>query len=201
MHLLDGNAADWPTECAAYEEAIAASGGLDLVFFGTGPDGHVGRNEPGSSLHSRTRPKTLAYDTRKVLAARWQGLADGEEVPTVALTMGLGTLLEAKELVVLFPGVGRAHALERCLEHGVNHMFPVSVMQMHKRVCFVADEDATLELRVKTVRYFKGLTETEARTGAGGSGAGRGRRPSIEQALGAADVKVAGVEARIPGSW
>jgi glucosamine-6-phosphate deaminase len=177
VNFLDGNASDLDAECARYEAAIAASGGIDLAFFSTGRAGHVARNEPGSSLKSRTRPKTLDDDTMEQLAVRWarqpataaNGSGDGGggggggsdmPVPKVTLTMGVGTLLESKEVVVLFSGSARARALEAALEFGVNHMFPVSAFQRHPRVLFLCDEDATLELRVKTVKYFEGLAKT-----------------------------------------
>lgn len=160
-HMLDGNAADLEAECARYEAAVAANGGIDLAFFSTGADGHVARNEPGSSLGSGTRPKTLAWDTLQQLAGRWG--CSPAEVPNVTLTMGMQTLLGAREVVVVFSGSNRAKALEAALERGVNHMFPVSVFQKHAKVLFVCDEDATLELRMKTVAYFKGLDETARR--------------------------------------
>jgi glucosamine-6-phosphate deaminase len=157
VHMLDGTCGKdaWAATCAAFEEKIAAHGGLDLVFCSTGGDGHVARNEPGSSLKSRTRPKTLAHDTKVQLAARWGVAVDA--VPGVALTMGIGTIMDAKRVLVLFASVHRAYALERCLEHGINHMYPVSMLQQHPEVTFACDEDATFELRVKTVKYFKSL--------------------------------------------
>ena len=98
-------------------------GGLDFVFFSTGPDGHVARNEPGSSLQSKTRAKTLALDTHEQLASRWGVSKD--EIPKVCLTMGIGTVRTAKDVLVMFNGSSRARALEAALEKGVNHMFPV----------------------------------------------------------------------------
>lgn len=212
MHLLDGNAADLQAECDAYEAKIAAVGGVELFLGGIGPDGHIAFNEPGelffsnavhdlffsrffayfilsrllrpvagSSLSSRTRVKTLAYDT--ILAnSRFFG-NDISAVPKMALTVGVGTVMDAREVVVLITGAHKAYALYKCIEEGVSHMWTVSALQMHPRACIVADEDATLELRVKTVRYFKGIQETqetllrkplEGYTGAGGGGGGRG---------------------------
>ena len=120
------------------------------AFFFLGEFGQVARNEPGSSLTSQTRPKTLAADTKEQLALRWH--EPQEEVPTLTLSVGVGTLLVAKEVVVLFAGSKRARALEAALEKSVNHMYPVSAFQRHKKVLFVCDEDAVLELKVKTVR-------------------------------------------------
>ena len=186
VHFLDGNAPDWDAECARFEAAIAEVGGLDVAVFSTGPEGHVARNEPGSSLRARTRAKTLAYDTRLQLAERW-GLprasagggapaAGGGALPEVALTMGVATIGAARELVVLFSGISRAAALERAIERGVNHMCPVSAYQRHPCALFWVDEDATLELKVKTVTYFKGLQQTVRELGAA-TGAPQEPRP------------------------
>ena len=114
LHVLDGGVdrEAWADECAAYEAKIAAAGGFDLVFCSTGGDGHVARNEPGSSLKSRTRPKTLAHDTKSQLAERWK--CPVGDVPSVALTVGVGTIMGARRVLVLFASVHRAYALERC---------------------------------------------------------------------------------------
>jgi len=154
-HILDGNAPDLEEECRKYEEAIAAVGGIELFLGGIGTDGHMAFNEPGSSLASKTRVKTLAYET--VLAnARFFG-GDVNKVPKMALTVGVGTILDAREVLIMASGQSKAHALAKCLEEGVNHMYTLSALQMHPRACVVCDEDATNELRVRTVKYFKGL--------------------------------------------
>ncbi|CAI5697273.1 unnamed protein product [Oreochromis niloticus] len=124
-------------------------------YVGIGPDGHIAFNEPGSSLVSRTRVKTLAKDTI-VANARFFG-NDLSKVPTMALTVGVGTVMDAKEVMILITGAHKAFALYKAIEEGVNHMWTVSAFQQHPRTIFVCDEDATLELRVKTVKYFKGL--------------------------------------------
>ncbi|XP_045250292.2 glucosamine-6-phosphate deaminase 1 isoform X3 [Macaca fascicularis] len=152
-HILDGNAVDLQAECDAFEEKIKAAGGIELFVGGIGPDGHIAFNEPGSSLVSRTRVKTLAMDT--ILAnARF---FDGEltKVPTMALTVGVGTVMDAREVMILITGAHKAFALYKAIEEGVNHMWTVSAFQQHPRTVFVCDEDATLELKVKTVKYFK----------------------------------------------
>uniref|UniRef100_A0A3Q3XKJ6 Glucosamine-6-phosphate isomerase n=1 Tax=Mola mola TaxID=94237 RepID=A0A3Q3XKJ6_MOLML len=154
-HILDGNAEDLEAECQAYEQKISEAGGVELFVGGIGPDGHIAFNEPGSSLVSRTRVKTLAKDT--ILAnARFFG-NDLSKVPTMALTVGVGTVMDAKEVMILITGAHKAFALYKAIEEGVNHMWTVSAFQQHPRTIFVCDEDATLELRVKTVKYFKGL--------------------------------------------
>lgn len=154
-HILDGNAADLQAECDAFEEKIQAAGGIELFVGGIGPDGHIAFNEPGSSLVSRTRVKTLAMDTILANARFFDG--DLAKVPTMALTVGVGTVMDAKEVMILITGAHKAFALYKAIEEGVNHMWTVSAFQQHPRTVFVCDEDATLELKVKTVKYFKGL--------------------------------------------
>ncbi|NXE44767.1 GNPI2 isomerase, partial [Casuarius casuarius] len=153
-HILDGNAPDLQAECDAFEKKIEAAGGIDLFVGGIGPDGHIAFNEPGSSLSSRTRLKTLAMDTILANAKYFDG--DLSKVPTMALTVGVGTVMDAREVMILITGAHKAFALYKAIEEGVNHMWTVSAFQQHPRTIFVCDEDATLELRVKTVKYFKG---------------------------------------------
>nr|XP_004611156.1 unnamed protein product [Sorex araneus] len=154
-HILDGNAADLQAECDAFEEKIRAAGGIELFVGGIGPDGHIAFNEPGSSLVSRTRVKTLAMDTILANARFFKG--DLTQVPTMALTVGVGTVMDAREVMILITGAHKAFALYKAIEEGVSHMWTVSAFQQHPRTVFVCDEEATLELRVKTVKYFKGL--------------------------------------------
>lgn len=155
VHILNGNASDLEAECAAYENAIQALGGIQLFVGGVGPDGHIAFNEPGSSLGSRTRIKTLTYDT-KVANSRFFG-GDVAQVPSTALTVGVGTLLDAKEVIILVSGHNKARALHHAIEEGVNHMWTVSCLQLHPKALIVADEDSTDELRVGTVKYFKDI--------------------------------------------
>lgn len=155
VHILNGNAPDLKAECVAYEEAIAAVGGIELFLGGIGTDGHIAFNEPGSSIASRTRVKTLAYETI-VANARFFG-GDIQKVPKMALTVGVGTIMDAREVLIIITGQHKAVALEKCVEQGVSHMWTLSAVQLHKCACLVCDEDATGELRVRTVRYFKGL--------------------------------------------
>lgn len=155
VHILNGNAKDLDAECHQYEAAIKKAGGIELFLGGIGTDGHVAFNEPGSSLTSKTRVKTLAYDTI-VANARFFG-GDINKVPKMALTVGVGTVMDAREVVIIITGVHKAFALYKAIEEGVNHMWTVSAIQMHPKAMIVCDEDATSELRVKTVKYFKGL--------------------------------------------
>ncbi|CAO3571593.1 unnamed protein product [Mortierella alpina] len=155
VHILDGNAKDLDLECQRYEEKIAAVGGIELFLGGIGPDGHIAFNEPGSSLNSRTRVKTLAYDTIVANARFFDN--DITKVPNLALTVGVATVMDAREVCIIITGAHKALALAKCIEEGVNHMWTVSAIQLHPRGMVVCDEDATLELHVKTVNYFKSI--------------------------------------------
>ncbi len=172
VNILDGNAPDLVRECNEYEAKIEAVGGIELFLGGIGEDGHIAFNEPGSSLSSRTRIKTLAYDT--ILAnARFFG-DDIAAVPRMALTVGVKTVLESREVAVVVTGQRKALALSMAIEHGVNHLWTLSALQTHPWALIVVDEDATAgtgtcarerdmlitiypELRVKTVKYFKSI--------------------------------------------
>lgn len=150
VHIPNGNAPDLAAECDAYEAAIVAAGGIDLFLAGIGGDGHIAFNEPGSSLASRTRVKTLAYDTVLDNARFFDN--DITQVPRLALTVGVQTVLDAREVVAIVVGARKAVALRECLESSVNHMWTLSALQLHRHAMIVADEDATLELRVRTVK-------------------------------------------------
>jgi glucosamine-6-phosphate deaminase len=155
VHILNGMAADLAEECAAYEESIRAAGGIDLFLGGMGVDGHIAFNEPGSSLLSRTRVKTLTTDTR-IANARFFG-DHAEQVPATALTVGVGTVMDAREVLIIVSGHNKARALRAAVEEGLNHMWTLSCLQMHPRAIIVCDEAATDELKVGTVRYFKDI--------------------------------------------
>jgi len=155
IHILDGNAADLLLECREYENKIQEFGGIELFLGGIGPDGHIAFNEPGSSLSSRTRIKTLNYDTIVANARFFDN--DIAQVPTRALTTGVGTVMDAREVLIMVTGMNKATALHECVENGINHMWTVSAIQMHPCGMIVADEDATMELKVKTVKYFKDI--------------------------------------------
>merc|ERR1712045_648958 len=160
-HVLDGNAKNLVAECEEYEKKIAAAGGIELFIGGIGPDGHIAFNEPGSSLVSRTRVKTLAQDTIIANARFFDG--DISQVPKQALTVGVGTVMDAREVMILITGAHKAFALYKAIEEGVSHMWTVSAFQQHPSTLFICDEDATLELRVKTVKYFKDLWSVHAK--------------------------------------
>ncbi|CAG8545143.1 1220_t:CDS:2 [Acaulospora morrowiae] len=155
VHILNGNAENLDDECKKFEEKMKAFGGVELFLGGIGPDGHIAFNEPGSSLSSRTRVKTLAYDT--ILANSRFFDNDISKVPRMALTVGVGTVMDAREVAIIITGAHKAPALAKCIEEGVNHMWTVSAIQLHPKALIVCDEDATLELHVKTVKYFKSI--------------------------------------------
>ena len=155
IHILNGNASDLEAECANYEMMIQEAGGIDLFIGGVGVDGHIAFNEPGSSLSSRTRQKTLTTETRMV-NSRFFG-NDMNKVPAFALTVGVGTVMDACEVMVLVNGHAKARALQAVVEGGVSQMFTISALQMHQHGIIVCDEAATDELKVGTYRYFKDI--------------------------------------------
>ncbi len=151
-HILNGMAEDPEAECAAYEKAIVDAGGIDLFLGGIGPDGHVAFNEPGSSLSSRTRIKTLTTDT--VIANSRFFDNDVNKVPKTALTVGVGTVLDAREVLILVNGHHKARALYHAVEGPINQMWTISALQLHQKGIIVCDYDACAELRVGTYKYF-----------------------------------------------
>ena len=155
INILNGNAPDLEKECADYEARIKAAGGIDLFLGGIGPDGHIAFNEPGSSLASRTRVKSLTTDT--IIANSRFFENDITKVPKTALTVGVGTIMDAKEVMILVNGHHKARALKMAVEGSVNHMWTISVLQMHPKGVIVCDDAATDELMVGTVNYFKDI--------------------------------------------
>ena len=154
-NLLDGNAKDFAVECQRYEDKIASYGGIDLFIGGIGEDGHIAFNEPGSSLTSRTRVKTLTTDTIEVNSRFFNN--DISLVPKTALTVGVGTIMDAKEVMILANGAKKAQALKQGVEGSVNHMWTISALQLHRHGIIVTDEAACAELKVGTYRYFKDI--------------------------------------------
>ncbi|WP_279495796.1 glucosamine-6-phosphate deaminase [Aeromonas veronii] len=155
INILNGNAEDLVAECKRYEDKIKSYGKIHLFMGGVGNDGHIAFNEPASSLSSRTRVKTLTEDTR-IANSRFFG-GDMEQVPKLALTVGVGTLMDAEEIMILVTGHGKALALQAAVEGSVNHMCTISTLQLHPKGMMVCDEPSTMELKVKTVRYFQQL--------------------------------------------
>ncbi|MGI6243371.1 MAG: glucosamine-6-phosphate deaminase [Prevotella sp.] len=157
IHILNGNAKDLKAECEHYEEMIAEAGGIDLFIGGIGPDGHIAFNEPGSSLTSRTRVKTLMTDTLIANSRFFQN--DVNQVPRYALTVGVGTVMDAREVMILVNGHHKARALQAAVEGGVSSWCTVSALQMHQHGIIVADDLACDELKVSTYKYFKDIEQ------------------------------------------
>ena len=155
VNILNGNADDLEAECARYEAKIKSYGGIDLFMGGIGPDGHIAFNEPGSSLTSRTRVKTLTTDT--IIANSRFFENDINKVPKTALTVGVGTVMDSREVMILANGHGKARALAHAIEGAVSQMWTVSVLQMHPKGIIVCDDAACDELKYGTVKYFKDI--------------------------------------------
>jgi len=155
VRLLDGNALDLEKECDDFESETKRLGGFHVFLGSIGPDGHIGFNEPGSSLSSRTRIKTITRGARAA-NARWFG-NDINKVPKTGLTMGVATIMDAQEVVMVISGFNKARALQQIVEAEVNHMWTVSMIQLHRYGMIVCDEEATMELKVGTVKYFKDI--------------------------------------------
>jgi len=155
VNFLNGNASDLETECKAYEQRIAKVGGIDLFVSGTGEEGQVAMNEPGSSSSGKTHWQYISRSTRLRKAEQWGVPID--RVPKAGLSVGWATIMSSKEVLTVVFGQHKASALNKCIEQGINHMFPLSSLQDHVGACVVADVDATSELRTRTVQYFKGI--------------------------------------------
>ena len=161
VNLLNGMAEDVDAECERYEAKMKSYGKVHLFIGGVGVDGHIAFNEPASSLSSRTRIKTLTEDTLIANSRIFNN--DVNQVPKFALTVGVGTLLDAEEILILVTGHNKALALQACVEGPVNHLWTISALQLHRRAVVVCDEPSTQELKVKTVKYFKQLEQNVAR--------------------------------------
>ncbi|MFI3261577.1 MAG: glucosamine-6-phosphate deaminase [Rikenellaceae bacterium] len=155
VNILNGNAECLEQECADYEARIKSYGGIKLFMGGIGPDGHIAFNEPASSLASRTRQKTLTMDT--IIANSRFFDNDINKVPKTSLTVGVGTILDSEEVIIIVNGHSKARALRHAVEEGINHMWTISALQMHRKGIIVCDEDATAELKVGTYKYFKDI--------------------------------------------
>ncbi|MFB7086620.1 glucosamine-6-phosphate deaminase [Streptomyces sp. NPDC056296] len=147
----DGTAADVQGACEAYDKALGGTGGVDLQLLGIGTDGHIGFNEPCSSLASRTRIKTLTEQTRVDNARFFDG--DIEQVPHHVITQGIGTILEARHVVLLATGEGKADAVAASVEGPVAAVCPASALQLHPHATVVVDEAAAAKL--KLADYFR----------------------------------------------
>jgi glucosamine-6-phosphate deaminase len=155
VYRIDCSATDAAAECARYEAKIKNYGGIHLFLGGIGPDGHIAFNEPGSSLSSRTRKKELTTDT--IIANSRFFDNDVNKVPKTALTVGVGTVMDAQEVLIVVNGHNKARALQHAIEEPISHMWTVSALQMHPHGIIVCDEAACDELRLGTYKYFKDI--------------------------------------------
>lgn len=155
INIPNGMATDLEAECQRYEDKIKAVGGITLFLSGVGEDGHIAFNEPGSSLSSRTRSKELTHDT--ILANSRFFDYDVEKVPKLALTVGVGTLLDSKEILTIINGYKKSQAAYYGIEGCVTQMWTISALQLHRKALLIVDEDAVSDLKVKTYRYFKDI--------------------------------------------
>ena len=154
-HILNGNAEDIEAECERYEAKIKEVGGIDLFMGGIGPDGHIAFNEPGSSLTSRTRVKSLTTDT--IIANSRFFDNDLDKVPKTAVTVGVGTVMDAREVMILANGHNKARAIREAVEGPVSQRWTITCLQLHPHGIIVCDEEACDELTVGTYRYFKDI--------------------------------------------
>ena len=156
VHIPDGNAKDIPAFCAKYEKQIRAAGGIDLQVLGIGTDGHIGFNEPTSSLASRTRIKTL---TRQTVKDNARFFGSESQVPHHVITMGIGTIMDARQIVMLAFGPKKSRAIAEAVEGPITSVNPASVLQMHPvtKVCL---DDAAAK-RLKRADYFRWVYENK----------------------------------------
>ena len=159
IHILDGNAPDLKAECDQYEKSIAAAGGVDLFLGGVGEDGHLAFNEPYSSLQSRTRVMTLTYDTLLVNSRFFEN--DINKVPKQAMSVGVATVLDSREVLILAFGHKKARSIQQAVEGPMTHVVTLSALQNHPCGTVVVDELAAGELKVNTYKYFKQIEEAE----------------------------------------
>ena len=159
INMLNGMTTDYEKECLDYEAKIKSYGKIHLFIGGVGTDGHIAFNEPGSSLSSRTRVKTLTMETIHSNARFFNN--DINLVPKTALTVGVGTITDAEEVMIIATGSSKAEALKHGIEGSISHMWPISILQMQQHGLIVCDDAATRDLRPETIKYFK---EIEQRT-------------------------------------
>lgn len=155
IHILNGVAENLEKECENYEKAITSCGGIDLFLGGVGEDGHIAFNEPFSSLDSLTRIKTLTSDTIRVNSRFFDG--DISQVPTTALTVGISTILSAKEVLILATGTKKAKAVYHAVEDKISHKWPVTALQTHRHGILICDKDSAQNLEPETLAYFKDI--------------------------------------------
>ena len=159
VNILNGMADDLEAECARYEAKIASYGGIDLFMGGSGVDGHIAFNEPFTSLSSRTGVRDLTEDT-KIVNSRFFG-NDPSKVPVKALSVGVATVTDSREVLLLINGHNKARALKHCVEGGVSSAWTISALQNHNNAYIACDELACGELKVDTYKYFLDVYKSE----------------------------------------
>lgn len=155
VNILNGNASDLEKECLDYEAKIISYGGIDLFLGGVGVDGHIAFNEPYSSLQSKTRVKTLTEDT--IIANSRFFDNDPQKVPKQSVTVGISTIMNSREVLIIANGHLKARALQQAVEGSMSHVWTITALQNHPKGIIICDEAATIELKVGTYRYFKEL--------------------------------------------
>lgn len=156
INILNGEAKDLKKEAQRFEDKIKSYGKINLFIGGVGEDGHIAFNEPGSSLSSRTRDKELTEKTRLDNSRFFK---DIDEVPKLALTIGVGTIIDSEQVMILANGSNKSEAIYHAIEGSVNHLWTISALQLHPSAIFVLDDDASEDLTVKTYKYFKEIEE------------------------------------------
>lgn len=159
INILDGMAKDPEKECKEYEEKIESYGGIDLFLGGSGIDGHIAFNEPFTSLTSRTGIRVLTQDTLIANSRFFDN--DPNKVPKTALSVGVGTVCDSKQVLLIISGHNKARALRHCVEGSVDHGWTISALQLHKDGIIACDEAACGELKVNTYKYFKEIYKDE----------------------------------------
>ena len=159
QHIPLNSMGDYDSYCVQYEQKIKESGGIDIQILGIGTDGHIAFNEAGSSLSSRTRPVTLSESTLMANAIHFN--SDKSAVPEMAITMGVGTIMEAKQCILLASGKSKSVAIVNAVEGPITSSVPASVLQMHPNTSFIIDEDAACEL--KEIEYYNRCYENRLR--------------------------------------
>ena len=159
VNILNGMAEDLEAECKRYEDKIASYGGIDLFLGGSGVDGHIAFNEPFTSLTSRTGVRALTQDTLIANSRFFDN--DPNKVPKTALSVGVGTVCDSKQVLLVINGHHKARALRHCVEGGVDHAWTISALQLHPDGIVACDEAACGELKVDTYKYFKEIYKDE----------------------------------------
>ncbi len=156
-HIMNGVATDLAAECAGYEAKIAAYGGIDLLIGGVGINGHVAFNEPYATPSSPTRVETLQYST--FVAHKHSFGNDIDNIPRQGLTLGMKTILESREIMILANGIAKAPQVAQAVDGAIMNSCPLSLLQLHPKTLLLCDELATYELKVKTVKYFASVKD------------------------------------------